>query len=59
MTVAGIAALIELSTAALLMITKLVFAIQDLIAKSDFSQEDKDELIARIKKAQASIPEWK
>ena len=36
----------------------LVSAIQVLIQESDMPEATKEELIARIKKAQESVPEW-
>lgn len=59
MVIQGYAAIIELATNLLMMITRLIFLIQELIEKSDMSQEDKDILIDRIRKAQAMLEEWK
>lgn len=38
--------------------TKLTIAVVELIQNADMSQEDKDTLIARIKKAQSEVPAW-
>ena len=52
-------AIIPLATGALTVVTKLVFMLTDMIQNADLTQEDKDVLIAKIKEAQAKIPEWK
>lgn len=38
--------------------TKLTIAVVELIQNADMSQEDKDTLIAQIKKAQSEVPAW-
>ena len=59
LTITDLSKLVALATGAITLVTKLGFAITDVINKSkDMSAEDKDELIKRIKEAQAAIPEW-
>lgn len=59
MKIEGYEAIIPLATGTLTLVTKLVFLITESIQNSDLTQEDKDVLIAKIKEAQAKIPEWK
>jgi hypothetical protein len=58
MVIAGYATIIELAGALLSMGVKLIFTITEIIQNSDMAQEDKDVLIAKIREAQAKVPEW-
>lgn len=40
-------------------VVALISLVQTLIENSDMPEATKEELIARIKVAQASVPEWK
>lgn len=60
LSVEDITKLVAVGTGLLSLATKLGFLIADVIRKSkEISEEDKEEMIARIKAAQASVPEWK
>jgi len=40
-------------------VVSLALLVKSLIEESDLSEQTKEELIARIRAAQASVPEWK
>lgn len=53
-----LATLINIATSLIPLAVKLSSMVKELIANSDIPEADKNEYIARIKEAQASVPEW-